>query len=441
MFRNVYWHHAVRAATVLYKRMVENAVDLRLISEEELIGQTDDGLLSLVEARARASEEPRAARLAEVAIPALRYRRLPKRALEIQGDRLRDLPFSDWFYTDSELVRGLENRIAREVGVAPGSIYIDYPEKPRMMGLDLLLLQREGGTVRLSQSGRSGLIDLPSIADGLYHSARVLRIFSEKRTLHPGDTHYQAVDTYGRGSPRAATGGRLHPVTVEGPEEGRNSQKRAAGRSALVVIGDRARRGRVEAVLTVHGYDLRAASGGTEKILATIVADRPDLGARGLAARRNGGCGFMPRHSGALYSREQLPIIAVLSEVDAETASQALARGASDYVVADAAAIGLAVRADNLLELKSLTAEKEALARQLVEREKLASLGLLVSGVAQNSTIRLLEYQAAPSCFRTRKRSGKDGNAEQNRGRSAPGQADRRRSAIVFASRGRSEGR
>jgi uncharacterized protein len=27
MFRNVYWHHAVRAATALYKRLVQDAVD------------------------------------------------------------------------------------------------------------------------------------------------------------------------------------------------------------------------------------------------------------------------------------------------------------------------------------------------------------------------------------------------------------------------------
>ena len=45
MFRNVYWHHAVRAATGLYKRIVEEAVRGALIDPEDLIGPTDEELL------------------------------------------------------------------------------------------------------------------------------------------------------------------------------------------------------------------------------------------------------------------------------------------------------------------------------------------------------------------------------------------------------------
>jgi len=32
MYRNVYWHHAVRSATAMYKRLVEDAVNTRVIS-------------------------------------------------------------------------------------------------------------------------------------------------------------------------------------------------------------------------------------------------------------------------------------------------------------------------------------------------------------------------------------------------------------------------
>ena len=45
MFRNVYWHHAVRAATALYKRIVEESVRGGILDPEELIGPTDEGLL------------------------------------------------------------------------------------------------------------------------------------------------------------------------------------------------------------------------------------------------------------------------------------------------------------------------------------------------------------------------------------------------------------
>lgn len=188
MFRNVYWHHAVRAATAVYKRAVETAVDAGLIEMSELVGLTDQALLDLLENRALASDLPQARRLASHAIPALRYRRLPKRALEIQGERLRDLPVTDWLYDAPKLVSKLESRLASELGLEAGDVFVDYPEKPRMMGLDLLLLQRDGHTVRLEESGHAGLIDLPRIADDLYHSARVLRVFTAERRELDEDT-------------------------------------------------------------------------------------------------------------------------------------------------------------------------------------------------------------------------------------------------------------
>jgi HD superfamily phosphohydrolase len=186
MFRNVYWHHAIRAATALFKRTIQDAVEAQIVTPRELIGKTDEGLLSLLESRAAESRErvPAAARVAERWIHALRYRRLLKRAIEIPGDRLRDLPFGEWFYSDPGLRARLEDQFAVEMGLPTGSVLLDYPEKPRMMGLDLLLRERSGEVKRLPESGRAGLIDLPRVADGLYHTARVFRVFTlERREL------------------------------------------------------------------------------------------------------------------------------------------------------------------------------------------------------------------------------------------------------------------
>ncbi|HEX6927310.1 MAG TPA: HD domain-containing protein [Longimicrobiaceae bacterium] len=186
MFRNVYWHHAVRAATALYLRLVRESVDAGILTAEDLVGRTDEGLLTLIEMRAQAAGE-RGARVASQWLPAVRYRRLPKRALEISGDVLRDLPFQRWWYDDDALRRRLEDRLAGELGLQPDEVFLDYPEKPRMMGLDLLLLEPGSEPQRLTESGRAGRIDLPRVSDELYHSARVFRVFTtERRELAPG---------------------------------------------------------------------------------------------------------------------------------------------------------------------------------------------------------------------------------------------------------------
>jgi hypothetical protein len=183
MFRNVYWHHAVRAATALYKRLVEDAVDAGAIRPEELVGESDERLLFLLETRCAASEHPAARRVAERWIPDVRARRLPKRALELPGEALRGLPGDEWL-GEVELRGALERRLAEEMGIADGAVFIDYPEKPRMLGLELLLLRRDGAVQRLTDRGRAGLIDLPRVADELYYTARALRVFTgERRAL------------------------------------------------------------------------------------------------------------------------------------------------------------------------------------------------------------------------------------------------------------------
>ena len=64
---------------------------------------------------------------------------------------------------------------------------VDYPEKPRMMGLDLLMLRRSGQLMRLTETGTAGLIDLPRVSDELYHTARAFRIFTMERREVPAD--------------------------------------------------------------------------------------------------------------------------------------------------------------------------------------------------------------------------------------------------------------
>jgi uncharacterized protein len=187
MFRNVYWHHAVRSATAVYKRLVQEALRGGLIGADDMIGRTDEGFLATMEARADAAPDRAVALEVGVWLTALRERRLPKRAAEIPGELVRGLPFEQWFYTEPELVREVERRLARELGLPDGGVFLDYPEKPRMMELDLLLRTHDGSVQRLTRSGRAGLIDLPRVSEELYYSARTFRVFTTERRELPAD--------------------------------------------------------------------------------------------------------------------------------------------------------------------------------------------------------------------------------------------------------------
>lgn len=187
MFRNVYWHHAVRAATVMYKRIVEDALDGGLVAADELVGATDEALMHLLGARAAAAGGS-GTRIAG-AISALRSRQLPKRAAEVSAGEIDNDGGAAWLSADSAQRRRVERKLAEELALPHDAVYLDFPEKPAMFGLDLLLRRRSGDVSRLGPTGRAGLIGLPRIADELYRSARVLRLYTvgERRTVGTAD--------------------------------------------------------------------------------------------------------------------------------------------------------------------------------------------------------------------------------------------------------------
>jgi hypothetical protein len=177
MFRNVYWHHAVRAATVLYKRVVADALRHGLVTGEELVGATDEGLMHLLETRAR-EDAGLAAQTVTDGVRALRSRQLPKRAAELVAADIDESRVGDWIVTDTPVKRAAEDRIAEQLDLPPGSVFLDYPEKSMMFGLHLLVRRRSGEVLRLGPEGRAGMIGLPEVAAELYRTARVLRLFT-----------------------------------------------------------------------------------------------------------------------------------------------------------------------------------------------------------------------------------------------------------------------
>jgi hypothetical protein len=169
MYRNVYWHHAVRSATAMYKRLVDGALRAGSLGADTLAAFTDEGLLHELAQRAPSP-----------LLAALRERRLYKRVFECPAAELP--PGSgEWIADDRALVVAVEDQLAREVGLAPGELLLDYPAKTQMLGLDIPVLGRHGGVRRLTAAGWQGAINLPKLSEELYGSARWLRVFACRR--------------------------------------------------------------------------------------------------------------------------------------------------------------------------------------------------------------------------------------------------------------------
>ena len=165
MYRNVYWHHAVRSATCMFKRAVRGAVARGSVTVEAIAEATDDGLM-----------EQLITRDGNALATAVRARRLHKRALDLSAS---DVPTETepWISEDADLLERVEDALARDVGLAAGELLLDFPARSSMLGVDLPLRTRSGSVERLTDAGRAGQLGLPRVADELYRSARRLRVF------------------------------------------------------------------------------------------------------------------------------------------------------------------------------------------------------------------------------------------------------------------------
>ena len=169
MYRNVYWHHAVRSATAMYKRLVGDALAAGDVDARSLSTFDDEGLLHQLAHRGMPP-----------LLAALRERRLYKRILECPAAEL-DAESLEWIADDRVRTTETEDRLATELGLGPGELLLDFPAKTQMLGLDLPVVRRSGAVRRLTMAGLEGIINLPVLSDQLYRSARWLRVFAARR--------------------------------------------------------------------------------------------------------------------------------------------------------------------------------------------------------------------------------------------------------------------
>lgn len=177
MYRNVYWHHAVRSATAMYKRLVAVAIDTGAVAADTVARFTDEGLLVHLDTPSLVPE-------ARALLDGIRIRRLHKRAYECPAATLGD-NVGEWIASDYMLTRRVEDAFTRELRLPEGSVLLDYPAKTQMLGVDIPMQRRDGRVVHLTADGWEGALNLPRLSDELYRSARRLRVFTADRAPVP----------------------------------------------------------------------------------------------------------------------------------------------------------------------------------------------------------------------------------------------------------------
>ena len=169
MYRNVYWHHAVRSATCMFKRAVRAAVAKGELTPSDVAVGTD-ATLSV----ALMDDDPTGLGRA------VQERRLHKRAIDISATEV-PLECQPWVHESPQVLERVEDQVAKEVGLGANALLIDYPSRDSMLSVDLPLRTRTGKIERLTDSGRAGTLGLPRVADELYRTARRFRVFTAGR--------------------------------------------------------------------------------------------------------------------------------------------------------------------------------------------------------------------------------------------------------------------
>ena len=171
MYRNVYWHHAVRSATAMYKRLVADALDTGALDARDARRASPMKVCCTTSHSAR-----RVPLLAGCASAGCYKRAFECPAADLAAgcrrvDRRRSRTHC----------RGGERTRRASSGSQPGDLLLDYPEKTQMLGLDLLVQRRDGEVRRLTATGWEGAINLPKLSEEFYRSARWLRIYTSSR--------------------------------------------------------------------------------------------------------------------------------------------------------------------------------------------------------------------------------------------------------------------
>ena len=126
---------------MVFQRLIREALSGGWAARQHVVGKGDEELIETLDNLAAASDSESARRARERLLPAIRNRRLPKRAAEWSGDSLAEglarlgREVAPWLHERPDLRAALEDHLAGELGLEPGSLFLDYPAKARMLEL------------------------------------------------------------------------------------------------------------------------------------------------------------------------------------------------------------------------------------------------------------------------------------------------------------------
>lgn len=153
--------------------------------------------------------------------------------------------------------------------------------------------------------------------------------------------------------------------------------------TVLLAEDDPAAAEMLEILLGKAGYEVRVAGDGAAALRLLESGPIPDIALLDW---------MLPEMSGVEVCRRirerwnalTLPVLMVTAKADTDSKAAAFAAGANDYITKPFFGAELRARVAAHLRVKQLSEERRALDEHLREREKLSTLGLLVSGVAHD---------------------------------------------------------
>jgi len=166
MYRNVYWHHAVRCATAMFKRLVREILSRGDLDPAWVANSTDEALMEALERLPNASLATR-----------LRKRRLYKRVLDVPAGEL-PTGAGGWIAANPDLTERVENWLAVKCRMEPGLLLLDFPQRPTLLAADLPVQLRSGRIVPLNRGSGPWPLGIQQVGEQLHTNARYLRVFA-----------------------------------------------------------------------------------------------------------------------------------------------------------------------------------------------------------------------------------------------------------------------